>query len=81
MSTHLPGFQSFFSFFNHFVLAKLATSSIRVKAQVCCVLTRQVLTEASNPGDDRHEVSHEFLPHHGGVHLARVRLRKKEEKT
>ena len=31
-STHLPGFQSFFSFFsNHFVLAKLATTSIRVK--------------------------------------------------
>ena len=28
MSTHLPGFQSFF-----FVLAKLATSSIRVNSQ------------------------------------------------
>ena len=31
MSTHFPGFQSFFRFLHHFVLAKLATSSIRVK--------------------------------------------------
>ena len=31
MSTHLPGFQSFSNFLHHFVLAKLATSSIRVK--------------------------------------------------
>ena len=31
--THLPGFQSFFSFFLHyFLLAKLATSSIRVNS-------------------------------------------------
>ena len=30
MSTHLPGFQSFFMFLPHFVLVKLATSSIRV---------------------------------------------------
>ena len=31
MSTHVPGFQSFFLFFlHHFVLAELATSSIRV---------------------------------------------------
>ena len=31
MSTHVPWFQSFFSVFLHrFVLAKLATSSIRV---------------------------------------------------
>ena len=36
MSTHLPGFQSFFSFFlHHCVLAKLATSSIRVKILLC----------------------------------------------
>ena len=33
MSTHVPGFQSFFSFLIHFVLAKLATSNIRVKDQ------------------------------------------------
>ena len=32
MGTHLPGFQSFSVFFNHFVLGKLATSSIRVNA-------------------------------------------------
>ena len=32
MSTYLPGFRSFFPFFlHHFVLAKLATGSIRVK--------------------------------------------------
>ena len=31
MSTLLPGFQSFFRFFALFLLAKLATSSIRVK--------------------------------------------------
>ena len=32
MSTHLPGFQSFFTFFLHHIeLAKLATSSLRVK--------------------------------------------------
>ena len=31
MNTYLPGFQSFFMFLHHFVLAKIATSSIRVK--------------------------------------------------
>ena len=31
MSTHVPGFQSFFRFFASIVMAKLATSSIRVK--------------------------------------------------
>ena len=31
MSTHLPGFTSFSRFLHHFVLTKLATSSIRVK--------------------------------------------------
>ena len=31
MSTHVPGFQSPFRFLHHFVLAKLATSFIRVK--------------------------------------------------
>ena len=31
MSTHMPGVQSFLSFLHDFVLAKLATSSIRVK--------------------------------------------------
>ena len=30
LSTHLPGFQSFSGFLHHFVLAKLATSSMRV---------------------------------------------------
>ena len=30
MSTHVPGFQSFFRFLHHFVLAKLATRCIRV---------------------------------------------------
>ena len=31
ISTHLPGFQSFFSFLHHFVSTKIATSSVRVK--------------------------------------------------
>ena len=31
MSTHVPGFQLFSAFLHHFVLAKLATRSIRVK--------------------------------------------------
>ena len=31
MSTHLPGFRSFFRFMHPFVLTKLATSSVRVK--------------------------------------------------
>ena len=31
MSTHMPGFRSSFNFFSSFLLAKLATSSIRVK--------------------------------------------------
>ena len=34
MSTHVPGFQFFFSFLHHLVLAKLATSSIRVKNEI-----------------------------------------------
>ena len=32
MSTHLPGFWSFSAFLHHFVLAKVATTSIRVKS-------------------------------------------------
>ena len=35
MSTHMPGFQSFSSFLHRFEMAKLATSSIRVKASHC----------------------------------------------
>ena len=31
MSTHMPGFQSFFRFLHHFVLAEVATTNIRVK--------------------------------------------------
>ena len=34
MSTHLPGFRSFFIFLRDFVLANLATSSIGVKEQL-----------------------------------------------
>ena len=36
MSPNVPGFQSFFSFLHNFVLAKLASSSIRVKEEYCC---------------------------------------------
>ena len=35
MSTHLPGFRTFSRFLHNFVLAKLATSSIRVKGFLC----------------------------------------------
>ena len=34
MSTHMLGFQSFSSFLFHFVLAKLASSGIRVNVQL-----------------------------------------------
>ena len=39
MSTHVPGFQSFFRFLHHFLLAKLATASIRVNHLVLFVLS------------------------------------------
>ena len=42
MSTYVPGFESFFRFLHHFILAKLATSNIRVK---CCVEACNALTE------------------------------------
>ena len=45
MSTHVPGFQSFFRFFASLVLAKLATSSIRVKVSSGC--------QVSCPGGSR----------------------------
>ena len=46
MSTHVPRFQSFFRFLHHFVSAKLATSSRRVKP--CCVSIHGIaLTEYS----------------------------------
>ena len=35
MSTHVSGFLSFFMFLHHFVMAKSATSSIRVKGYAC----------------------------------------------
>ena len=39
MSTHVPRFDSFFQVFkNHFVLAKLATSSIRVKLSIIAIV-------------------------------------------
>ena len=43
MSTCLPGFQSFFKFLHHFVLATLATSSIRVKENILCVFVSMFL--------------------------------------
>ena len=36
MCTHLPGFQSFFSFLHHFVMAKLAISTIRFNLEHLC---------------------------------------------
>ena len=40
MSTHVPGFQSFFRFLHHFVLAKSASSSVRVKHNLYVLLTK-----------------------------------------
>ena len=43
MSIHVPGFQSFFSFFlHHFAMAKLATSSIGInnKAKIENYMTK-----------------------------------------
>ena len=37
MSTHLQGFRSFFRFLHHFVLAKLASSSIRVSSPLLTI--------------------------------------------
>ena len=34
MSNHMPGFQSFLAFLHNFLLAELASSSIRVKRQL-----------------------------------------------
>ena len=49
MSTHMPGFQSVFSFLHHFLLAKLATSSVRVNpflpsslSEMCCLVVWQL---------------------------------------
>ena len=38
MSTHMPGFQTFLRFLHHFVLVKLASSSIRVKIAIPMVV-------------------------------------------
>ena len=48
MSTHLPGFQSFSGFSHHFALAKLASSSIRVKELCVC---RGIVSVSSLHGD------------------------------
>ena len=42
MSTHVPGIQSFSAYLHHFVLAKLAASSIRVKTGIHFVTHIQV---------------------------------------
>ena len=42
MSTHVPGFHSFSGCLHHFVLSKLATSSIRVKTAVCLPAGRAI---------------------------------------
>ena len=53
MGTHMPGFQSFSAFLHHFVLAKLAASSIRVKNDTLnllgvCVCSSRVLAAIRN---------------------------------
>ena len=48
MSTHLPGFQKFSGFLHHFVLAKLATSSISVKCfSIICFPRNPLVSELS----------------------------------
>ena len=60
MSMNMQGFQSFSRFLYHFVLAKLATSSIRVKYEftmvlnVVCEITNWVLIEYSLSNNFRH---------------------------
>ena len=44
MSAHVPGFQSFSVFFHHFVLAILATRSIRVKILVGHLRVKQTFS-------------------------------------
>ena len=43
MSTHVPGFQSFSGVLHHFVLAKLATSVIRVNVIILMTLNKVIL--------------------------------------
>ena len=43
MSTHVPGFQSFFMFLHHLILAKLAASSIRPDVHYFQVLCKQTI--------------------------------------
>ena len=47
MSTHMPGFQTFFRFLHHFVLVKLVASSIRVKFNILKV-AMLILTQSPN---------------------------------
>ena len=49
MNTHVPGFQSFFSFWHHFVLVKLATSSIRVNTSHVWLSMIKAITVALIP--------------------------------
>ena len=42
MSTHMTGFQFSFRFLHHFVLVKLATSSLRVKELKNCVFFQEI---------------------------------------
>ena len=60
MSTHIPGFQSFSKGLDHFVLAKLVTSSMRVKWRMkerhryilpwTVYYSRELLGDSSNNG-------------------------------
>ena len=52
MSTHIPGFQSFFSFLPHFVWVKLATSSIRVKPFMPKTLKKAKLCTLNKMGNE-----------------------------
>ena len=54
----MPGFQSFFRFLHHFVLAKLATSSIRVKVMMMMKMMMMMGNKKEREDDDGSDQTH-----------------------
>ena len=57
MSTHVPGFQSFFSVFALFCIGKLAPTSIRVKLVMEPTCTEAHLSKPESKGDLCHQAN------------------------
>ena len=58
MSTHMPGVQSFFlAFLHHFVLGKLATSSMRVKWSLMMMMILPLFNNPRSVPDTRQTCS------------------------